>query len=166
MIFTLTWWTGLLLMCSVLAWVHAFTCGVPAPARYSRVSSVDFKTYIWTALCLQMIFSSGNKIVWSNSGGRLSHLSGVVRKSKYKWDIALKNPPCWFFFVFGVFLDRSLFVYWFLGQPGSSGDTQRLCPDLGRCCWQETIFHGRTHSKSWWEHLLRRKPWRQIMLKT
>ncbi len=39
MTFTSTWWTGRLSMCSVLAWVHVFTCGVPVPARYCRVSA-------------------------------------------------------------------------------------------------------------------------------
>lgn len=53
-----------------------------------------------------------------------------------------------------ILIYKIYFFYWLiLGQFGGRRDTQRLCPDLGCWGWKKTVYLGRTHSKSWWEHV-------------
>lgn len=42
----------------------------------------------------------------------------------------------------------------FLGRPYGSGDSPRICSDLGRCYWKEDLCMEGTQEQSWYERLL------------
>lgn len=177
MTFTSIWWTGPPSTCSVLDWVPVFTSGVPVPARYcwvcvcgysdKHVNSGTWYSLAWyvyllksfsTLLCLResfarLCFFPGNKTVWFISGGRLSHICWLVRKGEYCF-CAVLNFLTTSFMKLGCLSLAWVRGFCILsGQPGCSGNAQRLRTDLGRWCWEETLCSGGAHSQSWWESL-------------
>lgn len=46
----------------------------------------------------------------------------------------------------------------FLGRPYGSGDSPRICSDLGRCYWEKDLRMEGTQEQSWYELLLIHQP--------